>query len=227
MDHGNMDHGGGDHDGDMGMNMNVPSVMPSLMINMQQPAGHEHLGMSGTSGDDDDFCYSPGTAMNMNGFVSVGMERKGETQCINLLWEEWTLDTPVKFGFACLGIFLLAICLQLTFKLRGDAVKKIAQAKMNFTEMILTKLYIASLYSVQVTLGYGLMLMAMTYNVEIFCMILTGLIIGFVAFLLDEPGGDPCICDGHGLNVTPTALVMDSNTEGCNIEKDIEVKLES
>ena len=46
-----------------------------------------------------EFCIS-GTDMLMQGFEST----KGQNTCIILFFKAWTLNTPVKFVFACIGV---------------------------------------------------------------------------------------------------------------------------
>ena len=65
------------------MNMDT-TAMPSMM-DMDDIDGHNH-GSTGSSSNDV-FCYAPGQTMSMVGFFAIGLENKGETQCINLLWE--------------------------------------------------------------------------------------------------------------------------------------------
>ena len=56
------------------------------------------------------------------------------------------------------------------------------------------------LHGVNVVLSYFIMLVAMTYNVELFSMAVTGLTVGYMFFNLTEPPRhttDPCCSLGH------------------------------
>eukprot|EP01033_Poteriospumella_lacustris_P014209 gene14209-10154_t len=112
--------------------------------------------------------------------------------CVNLLFESWTLDSRVKFGFACVGVFLLAALTQ--------AVPLLRTACLRLPESHVRALALTVLFGVDKTVGYFVMLVAMTYSSELFAMICLGLTAGFVAFhlLSGEPErakwGDAC-CD--------------------------------
>jgi copper chaperone CopZ len=75
----------------------------------------------------------------------------------------------------------------------------------------LDDLGMASLYAVQVAMGYFLMLIAMTYQAELFCCVILGLSAGHALFSLQEPPSantDPC-CVGREDG-------LDDNTNGNN-----------
>ena len=56
----------------------------------------------------------------MSGFTSVAAS---EFECLNLLFTSWTLTTPLRFGLACVGTFLLAILTELLTKWRRELSK--------------------------------------------------------------------------------------------------------
>ena len=60
----------------------------------------------------DGLCYGSGTTMFMNGFTSIASEERGSTECVNFLFIDWTLDSTVKYVFACIGTLLLGIATQ-------------------------------------------------------------------------------------------------------------------
>lgn len=114
--------------------------------------------------------------MYMDGFHSSALDGSG-VECINLLFVSWTLDTEWKFVFACVGVFSIAFFLQYLTKLRSAFSIEKASYRRSFC-------LIAS-FSVQILLSYFLMLVAMTYNVELFCMVCSGIIVGYSFFLID------------------------------------------
>jgi hypothetical protein len=132
--------------------------------------------------------------MFMQGFTSMKAPAGNDdvVDCVNLLFESWTLDSRVKFGFACVGVFLLAALTQ--------AVPLLRRACLRLPESHLRALALTFLFGADKTVGYFVMLVAMTYSSELFAMICLGLTAGFVAFhlLSGEPEkakwGDPC-CD--------------------------------
>ena len=56
--------------------------------------------------------------MFMAGFTAVALEPKGSTECLNLLFPTWTLNSPLKLGFACVGVLLAAVGLQFVTHMR-------------------------------------------------------------------------------------------------------------
>ena len=110
--------------------------------------------------------------MFMNGFTSIASEKKGSTECINFMFIEWTLDNKVKYVFGCIGTLLMGIFIQ------GISYIRIKLNKKN------NQIIILIIYSIQMTLSYFLMLLAMTYSTELFCMVVIGLTIGYGYFFI-------------------------------------------
>ncbi len=108
----------------------------------------------------------------MNGFTSIASEKKGSTECINFMFIEWTLDNKVKYVFGCIGTLLMGIFIQ------GISYIRIKLNKKN------NQIIILIIYSIQMTLSYFLMLLAMTYSTELFCMVVIGLTIGYGYFFI-------------------------------------------
>ncbi len=125
------------------------------------------------------YCIGAGTSMFMQGFVSIVSEDSGSTECVNLWFTEWTLDSKVKYGFACIGVFLFCIFIQFLQTLRGG-VNSLSNDK--YVRIILNIL----LYGINVTCGYFAMLVAMTYSAELFAMICVGMTVGYGIFHADK-----------------------------------------
>ena len=121
-----------------------------------------------------DYCYGYGTTMSMNGFFSIVQDSQGSTPCVNLLFEEWTLDNEGKFAAGCLGVFFLGILIQYLTVLRAST-RKILNPMHRRLGRVLA-------FGTQVVLSYFLMLVAMTYSVELFCMVVAGLTTGYALF---------------------------------------------
>ena len=126
----------------------------------------------------DGLCYGSGTTMFMNGFTSIASEERGSTECVNFLFIDWTLDSTVKYVFACIGTLLLGIATQ------GVGHARITLGKLRRNNYM--KLQILVFYGVQMCLSYFLMLLAMTYSTELFCMVIVGLTIGYWMFHLNS-----------------------------------------
>lgn len=160
------------------------SAKPMCLKDVPKPAS----GSTGTK----EYCQGTGTVMYMDGFAGIGTSTDGNTLCINYLFQTWTLDTKLKCAFACIGTLLVGILVQFISKARGFL------SRGKWSSDPLRKFTLALLFLGQVTLGYFLMLLAMTYNVELFCMVCVGLTLGFVFFHLDEASSevvDPCCAD--------------------------------
>ncbi len=153
-----------------------------------------------TTSSSSDYCYGSGTTMSMTGFFSLATDKKGSTPCVNLLFEEWTLDDETKFAFGCLGVVLLGVFIQYLTLLRGYT--------KNIVNESVRRLVRIFVFGVQVVLSYFLMLVAMTYSVELFCMVCVGLTLGYGLFHADskhatEISADACCQEGNGYDRLP------------------------
>jgi len=145
---------------------------------------------SAASAGDNGYCYGSGTSMSMSGFVSQAISGK-TAPCMLLLFGSWALDGPAKFGMACIGTFLLGILLQFVTKTR------ISVNRWKLSPHLKT-ITICALYTVNTTIAYLLMLIAMTYSTELFIMVLLGLSTGYALFLVNSYtpiNTDPCCGD--------------------------------
>lgn len=141
------------------------------------------------------YCYGVGTSMVMSGFQSIADLGEGNTECINLWFSDWTLDTKTKFAFACIGVLLLGILIQF-----------VSHVRMTIVKLPQNHFYRASnvlLYGLHVVLGYFAMLVAMSYSAELFSMICVGLTLGYALFFWDTKNGtisaDPCCPEDNSL----------------------------
>ena len=135
-----------------------------------------------TSSSEDDYCSGVGTSMSMTGFFSIVDSEKGTTPCINLWFDSWTLNNATKFAFACLGVLLLGIVMQY-LPILGNRVKKYSQNPLyqRITE--------GGFFGLQMGVNYFLMFVAMTYSVELFCMVIVGISMGFALFHSEDRYG--------------------------------------
>lgn len=172
---------------------------------------------------DTDFCNSSMTMdMHMSGFKSVFSD---DADCLLLYVSAWTLDTPLKFAAALWGVVLLAVATEATASLRREGLRATA-AKVGlplhhlFTPKgvaerrgggsgSLDEVGGALLYAFHVCLGYLLMLIAMTYSVEMLVYLLSGLALGRLAFNSGVPAGsstpDPCCASLEEADNAPQA----------------------
>jgi hypothetical protein len=138
-------------------------------------------------GDEDIFCWGRGVDMFMDGFASIALQRRGSTACLSLFFSEWTLNSPAKFAWACVGILLLGVTIEVLSAVRRRIFSELPLSHSRNCLLVL-------LHSAQSCLGYFLMLAAMTYSAELFLMVLAGIGVGHLFFNLQEPpqGTDPC-----------------------------------
>ncbi len=147
------------------------------------------------------YCYGEGTSMFMQGFVSIVSEGTGNTECVNLLFQEWTLDSQIKYGFACFGVFVMCFAIQFMTKFRSTHVDSFLSPMFQGSKAtaayypLIKRTVNTILFGVQITLSYFAMLVAMTYSVELFCMVCVGLTAGYAVFHSESSKGqisDPC-----------------------------------
>jgi hypothetical protein len=145
------------------------------------PSGHTNCELqcveSSTDHNSSGYCYGRGVTMYMDGFRSVATDSR-KTPCLNLIFLDWTLNKPWKFGLACFFTVVFGIFIQYLSSLRVYISSKSSVFKNEFFKRLATVL----IFGVQVVSGYFAMLIAMTYNVELFCMMCVGLTLGFAAF---------------------------------------------
>jgi hypothetical protein len=120
-----------------------------------------------TPDDGDEYCFG-GTSMFMDGFNWIG------STCVIYLFPQWTLSTPGKFALACLSSILFGILLEYVLW------KRIAVYTMmpGRRRLILSVL----VYGLQLTMGYLIMLVIMTYSGPLFVSIVGGMMIGHALF---------------------------------------------
>eukprot|EP01006_Ploeotia_vitrea_P064651 TRINITY_DN88488_c0_g1_i1.p1 TRINITY_DN88488_c0_g1~~TRINITY_DN88488_c0_g1_i1.p1 ORF type:complete len:201 (+),score=10.77 TRINITY_DN88488_c0_g1_i1:41-643(+) len=122
------------------------------------------------------FCNSDlPTTMHMTGFRSAINSNPATTECIVLWLQEWQLNTPEKFAGAVVGVFALAVNMEALNMLRRVLCKKHPQKLLTIPLALL-------LYTMSLFIGYLLMLVAMTYNSEMFFAVILGLLLGNALF---------------------------------------------
>ena len=190
----------------------TPTLMPSMSDNMHD--------MDTTNGDSSSYCYGSGTSMFMEGFVSIVSEGSGQTECVNLLFKQWTLNSQIKYGFACFGVFIMCFMIQWITKVRsshvvidtvlamvfpdtkagqytvvGQGDVKKPQSSTPMYALWIKRVINTILFGIQITLSYFAMLIAMSYSVELFTMVCVGLTVGYGVFHSDNSRNqlsDPC-----------------------------------
>jgi len=164
-----------------------------------------YVGVSGSSGllsrQGTGFCNGVLTDMHMLGFIWSGEE----DPCLILLFPGWELTDATKFWLAAAGVVLAGIFAEFLVAVRrwqDAAVKKTGSS-------LLRRLRVPqrlALYGVTRTVGYLIMLVSMTYSIELFIALIAGLTIGHGLFNLSAPPGEdvtPC-CQAGGGSKSPS-----------------------
>ena len=126
----------------------------------------------------------PPTTMYMDGFKwTTG----GSSQpCTALLFKSWSLHTP---GLLALGFFF-TVAMGASIEAMASIRRKLQNTGFcNCHNIPPTKsrAYSVGIYAVQVTVGYLLMLISMTYNFVLFSSVVVGLVIGHLCFGASAP----------------------------------------
>jgi len=145
-----------------------------------------HHNVSAIVGRDEQYCFGPGTDMHMSGFVF------GVGDCVVFLLEQWRLDSPRAMGIGLLASAWLGLVYEgLTWARRN----KLQTSPWLRQRPWLWTLILTLSYMLQVLLGYLLMLIAMTYQLELLLSAVSGLGLGHAIFNLKAPVGEsvePC-----------------------------------
>lgn len=116
-----------------------------------------------------EYCYG-GVSMYMDGFHWVH-----DTLCVIYLFPRWVLDSRTKLAMASVGTLFMGVLLEGVIWQRRKLFKrmKAGTARLGMG---------SAFYGVQLTLGYFIMLIVMTYSGVLFLCCVAGLVLGNVMF---------------------------------------------
>mmetsp|Transcript_41344 Transcript_41344/g.74530 ORF Transcript_41344/g.74530 Transcript_41344/m.74530 type:complete len:769 (+) Transcript_41344:96-2402(+) len=115
----------------------------------------------------DDYCYG-GTSMYMDGFTWQG------TTCVIYIFRSWVLSTPGKFAWAAIGSIIFGVALEFVLWKRRSVYALPPGARRLFLS--------ALVYGLQLSMGYFIMLVIMTYSGPLFICTVGGMMLGHVFF---------------------------------------------
>ncbi|KAL3795252.1 hypothetical protein HJC23_008337 [Cyclotella cryptica] len=115
----------------------------------------------------DQFCYG-GTSMYMDGFNWIG------STCVIYLFPQWILSTPGKLAAGCIGSILFGILLEFVLWKR----RSVYTMTPGRNRLILSVL----VYGLQLTMGYFVMLVIMTYSGPLFISTIGGMMLGHALY---------------------------------------------
>ena len=133
----------------------------------------------------------PPTTMFMDGFSS-GTD--SNEPCVAFFFESWSLKSPELVFAACLFTIFLGMSIELCAKLRRK-VRRARGESLRRGSAMSTALTLL-LYAFQVTAGYLLMLVSMTYHVPLFFSVVIGLTLGHAVFSIYSSDGGGKITSG-------------------------------
>jgi len=123
-----------------------------------------------------------GTDMYMNGF-QWPHSGDADDQCVILLFETWTLDSQAKYFVGCIGTILLGVSLEAIIYVRRKWAKTLPKGPVrNIFYSLKVQMSHGLLYGVQLTVGYFVMLVVMTYSTPLFVCAVGGIVLGHVIF---------------------------------------------
>uniref|UniRef100_A0A7S3JTF2 Copper transport protein n=1 Tax=Aureoumbra lagunensis TaxID=44058 RepID=A0A7S3JTF2_9STRA len=132
--------------------------------------------------------------MKMTGFKSVWSDGK-ETPCVVLFNSAWILKSRREFLIALVMILVLA-CLTEALGFERRLIRRAQCGRKSLTNV--DRCIDSTLFSLHVTMGYLLMLCAMTYQLEFLAAVAFGLGLGHFIFHSDDDSpirnvrADPC-----------------------------------
>jgi hypothetical protein len=117
-----------------------------------------------------DFCYATGMrmTMNMDGFHFFAQGQ----HCLAFFFRNWLLSDQAKFYGAVVYAFLLAFLVEASSALR-----------VHLERHFYRKLSHTFVYALQALLGYLIMLICMSYNIQILLSVVAGLMVGNLVFM--------------------------------------------
>jgi hypothetical protein len=162
------------------------------------PSQEVLVGVEGLEVADERFCYG-GTTMYMDGFHWL------DPTCVIYLFPQWVLTTGGSLVGACFGTIFFGMALEGVIRKRRDVVQSLPGGWKRLGASTI-------FYGVQLTMGYMLMLVIMTYSGPLFMCVILGLMSGHALFnangaksakeikqkATDESQGDGSDCCGTG-----------------------------
>jgi hypothetical protein len=122
--------------------------------------------------------------MFMDGFSLNG--GGSNSPCVALLFRSWSLHTPALMALGFFATFIMGASIEAFASLRRKLQSPGFCNCHNIAPPKSRALCVA-LYSIQVTVGYLLMLVSMTYHFVLFSAVILGLVFGHVAFGAASP----------------------------------------
>jgi len=135
-----------------------------------------------------------GMVMYMEGFQWT---LKGKGTCLNFFFESWMLDTAPKFVAAMVCVVAMGIATEGISRWKHDVAQKARETDSRRNTINDNRLRVmhTCLQGLSIMSAYMLMLVVMTYSLELLSCVILGLMIGYYIFdgdSLHHRGGTPC-----------------------------------
>jgi Ctr copper transporter family len=155
----------------------------------QEHDSHSHHAAATSYSNGTSFCRNDGMnmAMYMDGW-HWSTTSSSSLDCLSYLVPSWHLDTRWKFHGALLYTFGLAVLLSAVSSVRvgvvasNSTVANDTSPRNDAANKSSSLLLLLFLYAMQALLGYALMLVVMTYSIELLLAVIAGLVTGHVAW---------------------------------------------
>ncbi|ETV89582.1 hypothetical protein H257_00804 [Aphanomyces astaci] len=123
-----------------------------------------------------------------------GFQTSAGGTCVKLFFQSWVLDTPIKYFFGLLGVFLLPLVNEYLVVFREDTRMHYIKTKVSSRYQGAwtkpgRKLVLTLLYMGQMTLAYLAMLVVMVYDSFLFLALIAGFGVAFACFKSDRSLG--------------------------------------
>jgi len=117
--------------------------------------------------------------MYMDGF-RLTLSQNHDAPCINLFFPQWTLNTRERFFLAMAGVLLLGVAIEGVATTRTKYLAKVGLTEGGRRESsVRVQLVMTLCHGLQACMGYLLMLVTMTYSIELFLCTVSGLSVGY------------------------------------------------
>mmetsp|Transcript_49732 Transcript_49732/g.57392 ORF Transcript_49732/g.57392 Transcript_49732/m.57392 type:complete len:274 (-) Transcript_49732:469-1290(-) len=153
-------------------------------------------GDNNSNGSDDDvddnygmdFCRGMSMTMSMKGFQSTLFFKKNNNNinnnadCLTFLFTNWKLDSPGKFSSAMIVTFLLAVLSEVITIHGQTRILTLFFRSRKKNQIYIRKFVMTLLYGIEQCLGWALMLISMTFSIELFVSVIFGIFVGKLLF---------------------------------------------
>lgn len=137
------------------------------------------------NGNNTEFCRGMYMTMFMDGFHWTILKKPPSMQCLNFFVRSWRLENAGKFKGAMLFTFLLAVLVEGLSSARVNVVHNMANRKRQHALLTV-------IYGLQAMLGFILMLVTMSFSIELVLSVIGGLVTGNLLFMrYDEEVAEP------------------------------------